>query len=78
MLHGLHVWARGEDAEYMADISAGAVIAELCGEMFDTSFGTEYPLAVLIPATFLDIGRYLTIGALSLILAPSRISSIAS
>jgi hypothetical protein len=30
----------------MADISAGAVIAELCGEMFDTSFGTEYPLAV--------------------------------
>jgi len=71
MLHGLHVWARGEDAEYMADISAGAVIAELCGEMFDTSFGIEYPLAVLIPATFLDI-------VLSLVLAPSRISSIAS
>jgi hypothetical protein len=55
MLHGLHAWAGGEDAEYMADISAGAVIAEVCGRMFDTSFGTEYPLAVVIPATFLDI-----------------------
>ena len=55
----------------MADISAGAVIAELCGEMFETSVGTEYPLTVLIPTTFLDI-------VLSLVLAPGGTSSIAS
>jgi len=65
MLHGLHVWARGEDAEYMADISAGVVIAELCGEMFDTSFGTEYPVSVLIPATFLDIVLRVTVSRLA-------------
>jgi hypothetical protein len=43
MLHGLHAWARSEDAEFMADISARAMIAKICGEMFDTIFGREYP-----------------------------------
>lgn len=37
MLHGLHAWARGEDAEYMADISGRAMTTEICGEMFDTA-----------------------------------------
>lgn len=43
MLHGFHAWARGEDAEYMADISGRAMTIEVRGEMLDTVWRPSIP-----------------------------------